>query len=176
MRKLESYRFRDGVTPLDGIELNARFFDIDLRLHNIELLRISWEDAVREINAASLSRIDSVFMPLLEELRSNTAAEIQALQESVNSAVDQVNIVLQTLEGGLVDVSRLREGSGAITYADGIVTKVTYTVPTGTFEENYTYNDDGSIHTIAAKLNGDTVFTRTYAYSEDGNLAGWTEG
>jgi len=67
VRKLEQYRVKDGKTPLSGAELSWRFFDIDGRLHQLELLKISWQEAVAEVQNHGLERINTVIQPILEQ-------------------------------------------------------------------------------------------------------------
>jgi hypothetical protein len=67
VRKIEQYRVQEGVTPLSGSELSERFLDIDGRLHQLELLDISWQQAVAEIQNHGLERINGVIEPVLDQ-------------------------------------------------------------------------------------------------------------
>ena len=41
---LEKYALREGVTPLSAEELNARFYALVRRIHELETLRMDWQD------------------------------------------------------------------------------------------------------------------------------------
>lgn len=66
-RNLEKYRFRDGQTYLSAKELNDRFFDVDARLHVLETLKVTWENAVTSLQNLGLERVNAVLMPLLDQ-------------------------------------------------------------------------------------------------------------
>src|SRR5574343_323248 len=81
-QKLEAYRFREGITPLSEKELNARFFDLDSRLHALEQLSITWESSVAALNNLGIDRLNSIIVPIISEA-SAVLAEITALREDL---------------------------------------------------------------------------------------------
>ncbi len=102
-RKLIYYRFRDGQTTLDEKELNKRFFDIDARLHALELLSISWQEAVSQVQNEGLKRINELIIPVLEqaqeelsqiqsdwdELKQQIQSDYEAWSEEKINALDE---------------------------------------------------------------------------------------
>lgn len=81
-RKLELYRFRDGITPLSSAEFNFRFFDIDARLFDLEEVKISWENAVSILTNQGIKRIDEVLGPALIYVNESMAD----IEEQINQA------------------------------------------------------------------------------------------
>lgn len=81
-RKLEYYRFRDGITPLSSAEFNFRFFDIDARLFDLEEVKISWENAVSILTNQGIKRIDEVLGPALIYVNESMAD----IEEQINQA------------------------------------------------------------------------------------------
>ena len=81
-QKLEAYRFREGVTPLSEKELNARFFDLDSRLHALEQLSITWESSVAALNNLGIDRLNSIIVPIITEA-SEVLAEVASLREDL---------------------------------------------------------------------------------------------
>lgn len=81
-RNLEKYRFRDGQTYLSAKELNDRFFDVDVRLHALEQLSITWESSVAALNNLGIDRLNSIIVPIINEA-SAVLAEIAALREDL---------------------------------------------------------------------------------------------
>ena len=89
MRKIEQYTVQEGKTPLSGPELSRRFLDIDGRLHLLEELKISWEQAVVEVQNHGLERINGVIEPLLG-LANDLVVQIQQELASVQQEWDQI--------------------------------------------------------------------------------------
>lgn len=81
-QKLEAYRFREGVTPLSEKELNARFFDLDSRLHALEQLSITWESSVAALNNLGIDRLNSIIVPIINEA-TTVLGEIASLREDL---------------------------------------------------------------------------------------------
>lgn len=101
MRKLERYAFRDGVTPLSAEELNARFFDLDLRCHALEGLGVSWEDAVRQVQQVGLERINGLILPTLDQagaMIDDTRRQWEHINQSWSDMVDTVDGAGQRLD------------------------------------------------------------------------------
>ena len=88
MRKIEQYSVLEGKTPLSGPELSRRFLDIDGRLHLLEELKVSWEQAVVEVQNHGLERINGVIEPLLD-LANDLVVQIQQELVSVQQEWDQ---------------------------------------------------------------------------------------
>ena len=113
MLQREKYRIKDGQTALNAEQLNARFFDLDGRIHTLEGLKVSWEDAVTAVQAFGLERINGVVQPVLDAannilteiegtlqaLRDDQAA-VQAAWASLQASIqDQADAVLQSMQG-----------------------------------------------------------------------------
>lgn len=200
-RRQEAYRFRDGVTPLSERELNARFFDIDARLAEIEALRISYEEAISQLQAVVAVRIATIVPPLIasyqsslaeldaesERLRAEAAALVAQLvadRASQQTALDAELASQQTIlaalvaqyQSAVVRPDQMRGGSPAtVAYdASGRVSTLTQTLPSGDYVLTYTYAAGGELQSIAAALAGVTLWTRAYGYTS-GQLTGWTE-
>lgn len=88
MRQAEKYRVIDGHTPLSGAELNSRFLDIDGRLHRLELLDVSWQSIISEVQNHGLERIIDVIEPLLDQA-NDLVVQIQQELASVQQEWDQ---------------------------------------------------------------------------------------
>lgn len=104
MLQREKYRFKDDVTDLSARELDFRFFDIDGRLHVLELLKVSWEAAVAEIQEHGLERINGVIAPVLDEVNSAlaeaeaTLGSLQADQAAIQLWWDSLAATIALLE------------------------------------------------------------------------------
>ena len=72
--KRTQYQFKDGKTTLSAETFNAVFFDLDARLHGLEQLEVSWEDAVSELQQYGLSRINGALGPVLDQANKDVAA------------------------------------------------------------------------------------------------------
>jgi hypothetical protein len=117
MLQREKYRIKDGQTALNAEELNARFFDLDGRIHTLEGLKVSWEDAITAVQAFGLERINGVVQPVLEAANSiltEIEATLQALRDdqtavqdtwaSLQTSIqDQADAVLQSVQGDQAD-------------------------------------------------------------------------
>jgi hypothetical protein len=100
VRKIEQYNIKDGKTPLNAEELSFRFLDIDGRLHQLELLKISWEQAVVEIQNHGLERINNTVQPVLDAasaLVDEAQAEIDAIHTQWQTILDEWDGVADTL-------------------------------------------------------------------------------
>jgi hypothetical protein len=109
MVKFELYRMVDNKTPLSEIYFNFVFKDIDARIDTLENLKVSWEDAVRQITDFGLERINEVLGPSfdflnqkktdaddlveqIEELRSNADSLINQSRDDAISAVEDKRV------------------------------------------------------------------------------------
>lgn len=111
MRKIEQYRVQEGVTPLSGSELSERFLDIDGRLHQLELLEISWQQAVVEVQNHGLERINSVIEPLLDQARDLVdlvQQDLDAITTQWQAIVDGWAGIQGTIDGLNADITTLQ--------------------------------------------------------------------
>lgn len=102
MRKIEQYSVQEGVTPLSGPELSERFLDIDGRLHLLEELKVSWEQAVLEVQNHGLERINGVIEPLLDQARD--------LVDLVQDQLDGITVQWQDILDGWASVQGTLDG------------------------------------------------------------------
>lgn len=77
--RIDRYRMKDGVTPLAARYFNPVWQDIDLRLAELEQLRMGWQEAVRLVSDLGLARINEV---------------IGGPLNTVNAAIEQVQQAL----------------------------------------------------------------------------------
>lgn len=202
MRKIEAYRFQDGITPLSATELNRRFFDVDARLAEIETLRISYEQAISQLMVVVAERTAQLVPPLITAYQSDLAfldaesarlraeADALVLAMGADRAAQQVALAAElaseqaaldalvaSYSSAVVRPNQLRGGSpAAITYnAGGQVTALSEALPAGTYALAYNYDTNGRLQTIEATLAGSPLWTRTYTYNTGGQLTGWTE-
>ncbi len=99
MLKHLQYHFQEGVTPLSAAELNRRFRDLDGRLHALEEMTVSWQEAVRQIQVHGLERINSVLQPVLAEA-----------DRQVDQARDQIQAVRDELGRIQADWQTIQQG------------------------------------------------------------------
>lgn len=125
--KRDKYRFKDGATSLDAATFNLIFFDLDARLHALESLGVTWQDAVRELQQYGLARINGALAPLLSETQANIDDLIgkkdafSAWWAAVQPDVQQVFAASVLIEQTLADINakvdafetRLEEGLAA---------------------------------------------------------------
>ena len=82
MIQAEKLRIRDNQTALDDSELTKRFLMLDARIHELELVKISWEEAVVEVQNHGLRRVNEVVDPYVTEaaqMIADVRAELDAL-------------------------------------------------------------------------------------------------
>lgn len=179
--KKEIYRFREGVTPLNETELNNRFFDVDTRVDGIEKKDVAYEEAITELTNTGIERIDEVITPLVDEAQ-NVVNQANLLVEDLNQLPEDVQAILDYIAEidpgmtGYFTPDRLKPGDATVTYdQDGRVESITYTVPNGTWKEEYSYNASGNPETVTHKLDNVLQYTITYTYDVEGNVTGWSE-
>ena len=83
MIQAEKLRIRDNQTALDDTELTKRFLMLDARIHELEQLKVSWEEAVVEVQNHGLKRVNEVVDPFVVEagqMVSDVRTEMEALQ------------------------------------------------------------------------------------------------
>lgn len=86
-RKFEKYRVKDLRTRLGADFFNMVFGDIDLRVADLEDLKVTWEQAVSAITTLGLVRINEALSPAFVEVESKRAAATAALAE-LQAAID----------------------------------------------------------------------------------------
>jgi hypothetical protein len=102
VRKLEQYRIKDGKTPLNAEQLNFRILDIDGRLHALELLKVSWEQAVAEVQNYGLARINETLLPVLDQASALVAdgqADLDGMNAQWQAILDEWDGIQGTLNG-----------------------------------------------------------------------------
>lgn len=87
----------DGKTRLGGTYFNPLTKRIDQRVHALEELKVSWQDATDLLTSQGLARIDAVLEPAFEEIDASLAtlagmlATAQAeLDAAAEGALDQI--------------------------------------------------------------------------------------
>lgn len=88
----------DGKTRLSDEYFNPVWKDIDVRLDKLENKQISWDTAVRELNAFGLERIDNVLAPLIastNEILQNADDKVAELEVIISEATDSIDVQLQ---------------------------------------------------------------------------------
>ena len=79
---------QDGVTPLAARYFNPVWQDIDLRIAELEQLRIGWQEAVRQVSDQGLARINEVIGGPIDTVN----AAIEKMQQAL---ADVPNVVIQ---------------------------------------------------------------------------------
>ncbi len=178
-RQFERYRFRDGVTPLDEGTFNRVLADLDLRLANLEEVRIEWDAALTLIADQGLARVASAMSgPLaslggeVEDLRAIIAA---AQQEGVlldgPDTVSDTNIGDRTLSdatppasdsGGLTALlgglaNRLKAVTGGATWRATPPTTLTALAAAFTAATSHIANKSNPHQTTATSLGAAAV-------------------
>ena len=58
--RFDAYRMTDGKTPLSARYFNPVWQDLDLRLVELEALRVGWMEAVSKVSNLGLARINEL--------------------------------------------------------------------------------------------------------------------
>jgi hypothetical protein len=88
----------DGKTRLGAEYFNLVWKDVDIRLDKLENKSVSWDTAVRELNAFGLERIDNVLAPLIastNEILQNADDKVAELEVIISEATDSIDTQLQ---------------------------------------------------------------------------------
>ena len=104
MIRYDYYEVRVGDDIGDPDYWNRRLQDVDLRIHNQELIEKDWRSAVRELQENGIKRIDEAITPLLEQLEQD--AQLGALFISESTATVEVKTGIVTI--GLSAANRKR--------------------------------------------------------------------
>lgn len=114
--KRDAYRFKDGVTGLSADTFNQIFYDLDARLHSLELLGVTWKDAVAELQQYGLARINGALAPVLEDLVNRVdvlKSEHTSFVEwwaSVKENVQDIHAASVAMQSALVEITAKVDG------------------------------------------------------------------
>ena len=89
--RFPNYEMRDGKTELAEKYFNPILADIDSRIDTLEQLRISWDEATRQLNEFGLERIDSTISPVLAAAQAELAAA-QADALAVKQLIEDIDV------------------------------------------------------------------------------------
>lgn len=108
--RFESYRMRDGVTPLAQDYFNTVFADIDTRIAELERQRVDLQAVVDELTKYGLQRIDVLVGPSMA---------------AVNAMIDQVRQRRDELEAAIGHVGDLAtKGDVATAKAEALAARI----------------------------------------------------
>ncbi len=79
--RFDAYRMTDGKTPLSARYFNPVWQDLDLRLVELEALRVGWLEAVSQVSNLGLARINELVGAPMEKVDAAMATLQQALAE-----------------------------------------------------------------------------------------------
>ncbi len=170
-RKLELYRFRDGITPLSEAELNKRFFDIDARIHTLEEVKISWDEAVSVVNNEAIKRINEVLQPAVDDVEqrlqaiddewAQKKADYDAQMAQIQSDFDAIQQDYATIQQ---DWANIQEQ--ATEHPSSIDPHFQFAYTT-----DMTYDTSGNLVQVDYLVGGVLRKRETYNYDTNGNLA-----
>lgn len=178
--RFESYRMRDGVTPLSEDFFNPVLADIDARIARMEEQRTDLQGVIDELSRFGLARIDTLVGPSMAAV-SNMLAELTQLRDELVAAVGDVgNLITQAqLDAAItaeqaarqeaIELATARPTAATYTYEAGRVVSMSETLPTGDRTTTYTYDGAGRL-TQAVQTHAGTTRTTTYTYGSDGAL------
>ena len=144
MLKADEYKWRDRE-PLSPANLNNRVFDIDQRIHALEILTVNWQQVISQLENMGLSRINDLLTPLVAESKQ-LLASIKAEKAALRPA-DSVEY----------------------TYTSGLITEIKSQYADSIEIVTYQYNAMGLIESVMTRL-GAQVRTEQYFYDQDGNV------
>jgi len=101
------YKMVNGLTRLGERYFNGVFKRLDFRLHELEQRRKSEDVAVDEITRVGLARIDSIIVPITNDL----ATVIEEGQNSVNA----LELSISEVAGGVVSTADFNQLSQDLT-------------------------------------------------------------
>ena len=87
--RFDAYRMKDGKTPLSERYFNPVFQDLDMRLVELEALRMGWLDAVSQVSNLGIARINEV---------------LGGPMEKVDAAMETVDAAMATLQQALAEL------------------------------------------------------------------------
>lgn len=105
MRRFELYRMTNSKTPLSEEYFNPIWVDIDSRIDALEAVKISWEEAVRQVSDFGLERIDEVLRPAFEYVEQKKGEidslieELEEVRESIGGS-QMLNMAMAFFFGG----------------------------------------------------------------------------
>lgn len=88
--RIDHYRMKDGQTPLAERYFNPIWSDVDLRITDLEQLRIGWLEAVRIVSDHGLARINEVIAGPVAIVNA-AIVQVQQALAALPSIVDQAD-------------------------------------------------------------------------------------
>ena len=79
--RFDAYRMTDGKTPLSARYFNPVWQDLDLRLVELEALRVGWLEAVSQVSNLGLARINELVGAPMTTVNEAIATLQQSLAE-----------------------------------------------------------------------------------------------
>lgn len=195
--RFPAYRMRDGITPLAEDYFNPVLADIDARIAQIEDQRASLQGVIDDLTAFGLQRIDVLIGPAIAQTQATLDA-LQELRADLEAAIGNVgNLATQAqLAAAIAAETAARQSAitaeqtarqsaiaaihtaiaqpSAATYtydAQGRVTGISETLPSGTRSTTITYDAQGRVSQTVETYAGATR-TTTYTYDSAGLLTG----
>lgn len=92
--RFESYRMRDGVTPLAEDYFNPVLADIDARIADLEARRADMQAVVDDLTRFGLARIDVLVGPVMAEVNA-MLADARAQRDALIAALGDVSTVVR---------------------------------------------------------------------------------
>lgn len=121
--RFESYRMVDGKTPLAAGYFNPILQELDLRLVGLEELRVSWQEAVAQVQELGLARINELVGAPMEQVN----AAIEEMEGRIAALPDMVSQqqLDQQLQAAMQAEATARELLGqALAQLQGTVTQL----------------------------------------------------
>lgn len=181
MKKFEHYRFRDGITPLNELELNGRFFDIDARLHAIEQIKNAFDESIQALVNFGIDRINAAIAPVIDEANqeladfqanaqtalSNLVQALQTFQAEANQWIVDLQQLYEIFQDPVLELSELLAWSNRLDpQRDSVIRPDKQRVGSTTI----TYDGQGRVTEITTTLPYGT-YKLQYAYEANGNIS-----
>ena len=98
--RFDAYRMTDGKTPLSARYFNPVWQDLDLRLVELEALRVGWMEAVSKVSNLGLARINELVGAPMATVNEAIATLQQSLAELPDVALlaQQITALQQAIE------------------------------------------------------------------------------
>ncbi len=166
--KRTQYQFKDGKTTLSAETFNAIFFDLDARLHGLEQMEVSWEDAVSELQQYGLSRINGALGPVLDQANSDVAA-MEQQKADITDWWNQTIADLAINTGAIVAFPYGKNPLNSLLCDGSLVSKAVY---------NTLYDTIGDIFNYVANqyVCGKPWRQQFFFNDADGTIGTWTTG
>jgi len=176
-RRFERYRVRDGVTRLGERFFNGVFADLDLRLADLEELRVRWEEVVATVVDFGLLRINEALMPTFESLDGMVSAggtkvaEIETQRVAALAAIADLAAAIDAYEAAAdTDIAGWKAATltALDTWKDGLAQTYLAAVSQPS-DAAYTYDGAGNVSTVTETVAGLPRVT-TLTYNADGTV------